>query len=264
MQKAIYLGVIERRESNYIKIAASNGSGRIVGLLTASHFKKENTVLLGEFYVLEGFVNYGYGQALLQSLINYLERNIWQSYGDEYTVACGPFIDVRGARGYLLDKYGFEPNNRRGLGYRFVRDSRGKHEIYKIKGFECDRNFFNEYGVLVNNRKILSTLYRHIVYSADYITFQEIKEGLNTRELFIDSIDPTFQSPFSEIDQINSFLKIIQTAELLCLKGDGDLKKVIISTGPTKKLLEDITYKDILYPLGYRYKVFEKGFVKIL
>lgn len=267
MQKAIYLGVIERVGRNYIEIAASNGSGRIVGLLTASHYKKENTILLEEFYVLDGYKDYGYGQALLQSLINYLERNIWHSYGYEYTIECGPFFEIKGVREYLLDKYDFKPNNRRGFNARFVRDSRirGNHKIYKIKGFEYRNDFFNEYGVLTTDNKILSTLYHHIIYSTSYTIFRELRgDDVFKKELFIDLIDPTFKSPFSEIDQINGFLRIIQTAELLCLKEDGDLKQIIIFAGPTKKLFRDITYKDILYPLGYRYKIRERGFVKIL
>ena len=263
----------------FLHLITTNGSGKATGYCCATYDIQKREITINSLVVYKEFRDCGYGSALIHGVLQY-RNNLEETFRHRAMPVEIPVITIFDEANskllYLADKFNFK-KNRAGIAYKNYKYDNPETDYFSVRsrvGF----------GLVQSGDKIFITdnYYRIIcianffVYSVDdYDIFEErntVQASKTSKILCIDGItfvDINCQhilskglSPYAIEFYIEAFMKVIRHLEAYAKS--NNINNVMIFNGPTKRCVADETYNEILCPLGYRYKMKHRGFIKTL
>ena len=270
MQKSILFGSYRNGGNlEHFNVFATNGSGKVIATLYAYLDHKNNIMWISNINVLKDYRDMGYGKALIQKILNFCSREIrtYRLFQDEYNLEVRMSIaDNNEVCKHLAERFHFEPEERSQFGVTVYINRNVEDFWYNIKGFKSRDN---KDGLLTyRDDMIYCTYIDKLLFSASK-SFCKIEDDNNQlcdvlylydfydlRRLYRDE---TWPEEFSEDIYTSSLERLINYCEIIAK--EHSCKMVYIPTGTSKKI-GNVLLKDILYPLGYKYKNYFHGFIK--
>lgn len=253
-QRSIFLGIIHRRKEIDITILATNGN-IIVGRCYATYNIKKGLVFIGHLMVNKEYRDHGFGQAMLKCLLNWVYNTFTPFDNLRLKVH---FSTINEVALHLAEKYGFYAQD--GVYFRSIPLC-----SYPLRGYKQPRNFGKIlYDASTHVYYILSNtdlMYRIENYVLDIYNDKDEIEKIS----FIDVIEnlqwdrisasiPTEEIPEFREKYVKAFIDVLQYSITVVKNIYPQCHKILVTTGERSKFFADETYKEILKPLGFKYK----------
>lgn len=254
----IYYNFQKFGDNEHIDIIASNGTGKELGHIHFIHQISKKIVFISNILVREEYRNNGIGSLLIEAVIEYVQKIIGYKSIDIFSAA----ERLPSPIDRLFFKYGFIKNNQT---YNYELKDARNHEL-SLRINEIPSNDKNGIMRIIESPHRIYCVTNNIVtYTASvhiYRRFRIDKDLEYDIYDFIVDFDCRKQTFFtSEKIMLLSVERILKHIEAKQMASKFNCEKIIVSHGVDKKLSNNILFKDILYPMGYKYNIEEKGFV---
>lgn len=242
----------------HITIIASNGTGKELGNIYLTYNRYERVAIIHELFVNVQYRNNGIGSLLLEAAISYIQNAF--TYWPIDIIAKAPRQQSPLDR--FLFRYGFNKNN---LTHNYeLREAREHNLLLRINEMKTNDSS-NVLHIIESSNRIYCVINNLVIYTAvaqQYRRFK-LKEDLENAKYDI-IVDFDCRKPTALINETIMLLgveKILRHIEARGMASEFNCEKIIVSHGVDKQLSDNILFKDILYPMGYKYNVEEKGFM---
>lgn len=263
MRKAIYYGIAKvKKEWTKIEYVASNGNGEMIGILRATCNVRKHICFIDSIDVINEYRRLYYATNLLYKLIiNMCATARWIP---------GNTIEIRTNNIYinqdrdlpwyknLFIQFGFEVFNASSrVIYFSLNINRDILPSKPIRLFHNDISL--NIGIIESETKLFGVIGDSIILDAEQYYFTHLISANKSVCKYLS--DFTFYNNYAdEPSVIEAFEKMVKRAELML--DDTKFDYIVISVGNTKKIRSNIKYSEILKPLGYKYNIKYRGFVK--
>lgn len=250
-----YLG---NSDSTHITIIASNGTGKELGNIYFTYNKYERVAIIHELFVNVQYRNNGIGYLLLEAAISYIQN----AFNDEPIDIIVNAPRQQSPLDRFLFRYGFDKNNQT---HNYELKEAREHKLLLRIDEMMTRDSSRDLHIIESLGRVYCVINNLVIYTAvtqRYKIFQ-LKEDLKDDKYNI-IVDFDCRKPTYLINEKMMLLgvdKILRHIEAKGMASEFNCEKIIVSHGVDKQLSDNILFKDILYPMGYKYNVEEKGFV---
>ena len=266
-QRSIFLGIIHRREGIDITILATNDN-IIVGRCYATYNIKKELVSIGHLMVNKEYRDHGFGQAMLKSLFNWVRNTLISSNSLQYLRLEAHFSSSNEVALHLAEKYGFY--ERYGV---YFKDRPSYY--YALTGYKRPRNYgrilydsTTHFYYILSDNDLIYRIENYIldIYNdkgeMEKVSFIDVIENLQWDRISI-PISPEEMQEITE-NYVKAFIDVLQYSITVVKNIYPQCHKILVTTGERSKFFADETYKEILKPLGFKYKRMDDfgGFLK--